>query len=251
MYIDSHCHIHLPQLRDKIPELIKRMTASHISHALCVSLSLEDFPLLLTLIECYHNIYASVGVHPNYNGAFELTETQLGDLAVHPRVIAIGETGLDYYNCKNDPILQQKRFRTHIRVSKAVNKPLIIHTRLAGEDTLRILVEEGNINGVIHCFNESQKIADNAIKLGLYLSFSGIVTFKNAMLVQTIARSIPIERMLIETDSPYLAPVPYRGQVNEPSLVKYVGDFIGNLRNMSSVEIGKFTSKNFFNLFKI
>lgn len=257
-YVDSHSHIHLPEFLEQLPEIINRMTQNFVSHTLCVSLNLLDFPQVLKLIERYSCIYGSVGVHPNYIDIPEPNEDQLITLAAHPRVIAIGETGLDYHFLKSNFTSQHQRFRTHIRVSRKTRKPLIVHTRLAAADTLRILREEGaspekgGVAGVIHCFTESQEIADEAIALGFYISFSGIVTFKNAKALQAVARTIPLECMLIETDSPYLAPVPFRGRkINEPSLVSYIAAFIAKLRGISVAEVGYHISNNFFKLFKI
>lgn len=257
-YVDSHCHINLPELLGQLPDVMNRMVKHNVSHALCVSLNISNVPQILELAERYSSIYGSVGVHPDYiNISEEPTEDQLVTLARHPRIIAIGETGLDYHRLKGDLEWQRQRFRVHIRASRKIRKPLIIHTRFAAEDTLHILNEEGaavkngGTAGVMHCFTESQKIADTAIALGFYISFSGIVTFKNAKAVQAVARSIPLECMLIETDSPYLAPVPFRGKTNEPSFVSYIAAFIADLRGISAEEVGYHTSNNFFKLFKI
>jgi TatD DNase family protein len=202
-------------------------------------------------------VYASVGVHPDYENEKEPTVEGLCNLAQHPKVVAIGETGLDYYRLTGDLAWQRDRFRTHIRASRLIKKPLIIHTRSASEDTLLIMKEEGagvangGVAGVMHCFTESKSVAEAAIEMGFYISFSGIVTFKNAKDLQEVARTIPLERMLIETDAPYLAPVPFRGKLNEPGLVKYVGDFIADLRGISKETLAKQTTENFFNLFNV
>lgn len=257
MYIDSHCHINFPDLAARLPEIFGKMAENQVSHALCVSVDLPDFPQVLALAEQYPNVYASVGVHPDYEDTPEPSLDELIRLADHPRIVAIGETGLDYYRLQGDLEWQRERFRTHIRASRATGKPLIIHTRAASEDTIRILREEGaspeagGAAGVMHCFTESQAVADAAIELGFYISFSGIVTFKSAKDLQAVARTIPLERMLIETDSPYLAPVPFRGKTNEPGFVRHVGEFIADLRGISAAEVARQTSDNFFKLFGI
>ncbi|MBV8624877.1 MAG: TatD family hydrolase [Herbaspirillum sp.] len=257
MYIDSHCHINFPDLAARLPEIFGKMAENQVSHALCVSVDLPDFPQVLALAEQYPNVYASVGVHPDYEDTPEPSVEELVRLADHPRIIAIGETGLDYYRLQGDLEWQRERFRVHIRASRATGKPLIIHTRSASEDTIRILREEGaspeagGVAGVMHCFTESQEVADAAIELGFYISFSGIVTFKSAKDLQQVARTIPLERMLIETDSPYLAPVPYRGKTNEPGYVRHVGEFIADLRGIPAAEVARQTSDNFFKLFGI
>ncbi|KAF1038938.1 MAG: putative metal-dependent hydrolase YcfH [Herbaspirillum frisingense] len=257
MYIDSHCHINFPDLAARLPEIFGKMAENQVSHALCVSVDLPDFPQVLALAEQYPNVYASVGVHPDYEDTQEPDVEQLVKLADHPRIVAIGETGLDYYRLQGDLEWQRERFRTHIRASRRTGKPLIIHTRSASEDTIRILREEGaspdagGAAGVMHCFTESQEVADAAIALGFYISFSGIVTFKSAKDLQQVARTIPLERMLIETDSPYLAPVPFRGKTNEPGYVRHVGEFIADLRGIPAAEVACQTSDNFFKLFGI
>ncbi|BEV15987.1 TatD family hydrolase [Herbaspirillum sp. DW155] len=257
MYIDSHCHINFPDLAARLPEIFGKMAENQVSHALCVSVDLPDFPQVLALAEQYPHVYASVGVHPDYEETPEPSLEELIRLADHPRIVAIGETGLDYYRLQGDLEWQRERFRTHIRASRATRKPLIIHTRSASEDTIRILQEEGaspqagGVAGVMHCFTESQAVADAAIELGFYISFSGIVTFKSAKDLQQVARTIPLERMLIETDSPYLAPVPFRGKTNEPGYVRHVGEFIADLRGIPAAEVARQTSENFFTLFGI
>src|SRR5450830_2008387 len=257
MFIDSHCHIDFPELAARMPELRAKMAENGVTHALCVSVDLPDFPRVLALAEQYPNIFASVGVHPDYEDTPEPTVEQLVELSNHPKIVAIGETGLDYYRLTGDLEWQRERFRTHIRASRATGKPLIIHTRSAAEDTIRIMQEEGanpeagGAGGVMHCFTESLEVAQAAIALGFYISFSGIVTFKSAKALQEVARSIPLERMLIETDAPYLAPVPHRGKTNEPGLVRHVAEFIADLRGIAVEEVARHTSDNFFNLFNI
>jgi TatD DNase family protein len=249
MYIDSHCHINFPGLAENMPAILERMAENKVTHALCVSVDLPDFPQVLQLAERHHNVFASVGVHPDYPDTVEPTVEDLVRLADHPKIIAIGETGLDYFRLEGDLEWQRERFRTHIRASRATGKPLIIHTRAAADDTLRIMREEGASAGVMHCFTESLAVAEAAIELGFYISFSGIVTFKSAKDLQAVARAIPLERMLIETDAPYLAPVPFRGRTNEPGYVRHVAEFIATLRGEPLDRIARATTANFFNLF--
>jgi len=227
------------------------MRANQVSDALCVSVDLEKFPQILALAEQHDNIYASVGVHPDYELEAEPTQEELVRLAKHPKVIAIGETGLDYFRLTGDLEWQRKRFRTHIRAAVESGKPLIIHTRSASADTLRLMQEEGadKIGGVMHCFTESLEVALAAIEMNFYISFSGIVTFKKALELKEVATRIPLERMLIETDSPYLAPVPFRGKLNQPGYVKHVAEEIAKLRGISVEAVGEATSNNFNNLF--
>ncbi len=229
------------------------MADNAVTHALCVSVKLETFARVLALAEAYPHLYASVGVHPDNNDCEEPDVDRLLALAAHPRVVAIGETGLDYYWHKDKPEWQRERFRTHIRAARACNKPLIIHTRDSAEDTLRLMREEGADapGGVMHCFTESREVAEAALDLGFYISFSGIVTFKNAKALKEVARYVPLERMLIETDAPYLAPVPHRGKQNEPGFVKHVAEHIAELRDVPVDTIARQTTDNFMNLFKI
>lgn len=227
------------------------MRQNEISHALCVAVNLEDFPGIQRLAEQYEHIYASVGVHPDHESDAEPTQALLVQLARHPKVIAIGETGLDYFRLKGDLEWQRARFRTHIRAARECRKPLIIHTREAAQDTLRLMAEENaaEAGGVMHCFTESLEVALAAIEMNFYISFSGIVTFKNAISLKEVACSIPLERILIETDSPYLAPVPFRGKLNQPAYVKHVAEEIARLRGISLSEVGHATSENFHRLF--
>lgn len=251
MYIDSHCHIDFPDLAGKLPEVFSLMAENQVSHALCISVELEKFPQVLTLAETHPNVYASVGVHPDHEDCTEPTVEQLVALADHPKVVAIGETGLDYFRLTGDLEWQRERFRIHIRAARASGKPLVIHTRSAAVDTLRLMREEraGEAGGVMHCFTESLAVAEAAIELGFYISFSGIVTFKNAVALREVAAVIPLERMLIETDSPYLAPVPHRGRTNQPGYVKHVAEEIGRVRGIDPEAVGKITTENFFRLF--
>lgn len=240
-----------------MPELLQSMRDNGVTHALCVSVDLPDFPQVLALAEQYPHIYASVGVHPDYVETEEPTAEQLVTLSQHPKIVAIGETGLDYFRLKGDLEWQRERFRQHIRASRICGKPLIIHTRAAAEDTIRILQEEGagtdkgGVAGVMHCFTESLEVALAAIEMGFYISFSGILTFKSAKDIQAVAKALPIERILIETDSPYLAPMPHRGKMNEPAFVRHVGEYLADLKGMSVTQVQEITSNNFFELFKI
>lgn len=257
MYIDSHCHINFPELAARMPDILAKMAENQVTHALCVSVDLPDFPQVLALAHQYPHIYASVGVHPDYEDTPEPTVEQLVQLADDPKIIAIGETGLDYYRLEGDLEWQRERFRTHIRASRITRKPLIIHTRAASEDTIRILREEGaspeagGVAGVMHCFTESLEVARAAIELGFYISFSGIVTFKSAKDLQAVALEVPLERMLIETDSPYLAPVPFRGRTNEPGYVAHVGEYIAKLKGIAVEDVAAHTTANFFKLFNL
>jgi TatD DNase family protein len=253
MFVDSHCHLDFPELADRLDAIVAAMAENQVTHALCISVTLEDFPRVRAIAERFGHIYGSVGVHPDYPDVPEVSGEELIMLADHPKIVAIGETGLDYYRIKEDCEWQRQRFRTHIRAARRCGKPLVIHTREAAADTLRIMREEkaGEIGGVMHCFTESWETARAALDLGFYISFSGIVTFKNARVLREVAQQVPLERMLVETDSPYLAPVPYRGKTNEPALVRYVAEEIARLRGIDPAEVAANTTKNFFNLFKI
>lgn len=257
MYIDSHCHINFPELAARMPEILGKMATNKVTHALCVSVDLPDFPQVLALAEQYPNIFASVGVHPDYLDTPEPTVDQLVRLSDHPKVIAIGETGLDYFRLKGDLEWQRERFRVHINASRITRKPLIIHTRASSEDTIRLMQEEGagteagGVAGVMHCFTESLEVAEAALAMGFYISFSGIVTFKSAKELQAVARAVPLERILIETDSPYLAPVPHRGKMNEPGFVCHVAEYLAILKEVPLEQVAKQTTDNFFNLFNV
>lgn len=251
MLVDSHCHLDFPDLANRLPEVLQRMQDNQVGLAVCIGVNLEDFPKVLALAESQPRLYATVGVHPEYTDVDEPDEERLVALAAHPKVIAIGETGLDYYWQKDKPEWQRERFRTHIRAGRRAGKPLVVHTRDSAADTLRVLKEEGadTVGGVMHCFTENWEIASLALDLGFYLSFSGIVTFKNAAIVKEVARKCPLDRILVETDSPYLAPVPYRGKPNEPAYVRYVAEEIASLRSQSVEMIHQATTDNFFSLF--
>uniref|UniRef100_B1XUQ7 Hydrolase, TatD family n=1 Tax=Polynucleobacter necessarius subsp. necessarius (strain STIR1) TaxID=452638 RepID=B1XUQ7_POLNS len=258
MFIDSHCHLDFPEFQSRLPEVLANMQAAKVSHALCVSVDLPDFPNVLKLAKDHPNLYASVGVHPDYEDTPEPSLEFLVSTAIaNSKIVAIGETGLDYYRMGDRSYesmeWQRDRFRTHIRASIASQKPLIIHTRSASEDTIKILKEEGaqKIGGVMHCFTESYEVAKDAMDMGFYISFSGIVTFKSAKDLQETCKRVPLNRMLIETDSPYLAPIPYRGKTNEPAWVSKVGEFIADLKGVSVEELANHTSDNFYQCFQL
>ena len=251
MLVDSHCHLNFPELQSNMEQIRASMHDNQVGHALCISVTLKDFPQVLTLAETYPNFFASVGVHPDYEDEPPFTVDDLVNLANHPKVIAIGETGLDYFRLTGDLEWQRERFRTHIRAAIKSQKPLVIHTRSAAEDTLRIMREEKAqlVGGVLHCFTESLEVALEAIDLGFYISFSGIVTFKNAVMLKEVASQLPLDRILVETDSPYLAPIPYRGKINQPAYVKHVAEELSRIRNVPLAEIMEATTANFFRLF--
>ena len=252
MLVDSHCHIDFPDYADGAAPLLANMRVAGVGHALCVSVDLERFPNVLALAEAHPNVFASVGVHPDHQDCEEPTVERLLDLARHPKVVAIGETGLDYYRLPREAVdWQRERFRTHIRAARQAGKPLIVHTRSAADDTLAILREEAasETGGVMHCFTESWQVARAALELGFYISFSGIVTFKSAAELREVARQVPLDRLLVETDSPYLAPVPYRGKRNEPAYVRHVAELIADLRGVPVQAVDEATTENFFRLF--
>lgn len=251
MLIDSHCHLDFPELAGRLDEVFARMRENQVTHALCVSVNLGDFPQVLALAAAHAHLYASVGVHPDYPDVAEPSVDDLVQLAQHPKIVAIGETGLDYYRLTGDLEWQRARFRNHIRAARECRKPLIIHTRAAAEDTIRIMQEEGAgvAGGVMHCFTETWEVAQAALDMGFYISFSGIVTFKNAKSLKEVAQKVPLDRMLIETDSPYLAPVPFRGKTNEPGFVKHVAEEIARLRSCDTAVIAQHTTNNFNKLF--
>ena len=254
MFIDSHCHldrIDLTPYHNNFAEFVTDAERQGIQHMLCIAIDLESYPAMRELVEPYENISLSVGVHPNATEGREPTVDELLELAGHRKVIAIGETGLDYFHGKGDLDWQRERFKNHIKVAKILNKPLIIHTRDAGHDALDILKQEGadQVGGIIHCFTEDWAYAEKALDLNFYISFSGIVTFKNALAIKETAQKIPAERFLIETDSPYLAPAPFRGKPNYPTYVRYVAEYIAGLRGITVAETAKLTGDNFHSLF--
>lgn len=251
MFVDSHCHLNFPDLVKDLDLHLAQMLENKVSHALCVAVDMENLPQIFALAEEHENLFASVGVHPSHEEGEEPSLERLLELAQWPKVVAIGETGLDYYWHKDKPEWQRERFRTHIRAACAAGLPLIIHTRESAADTLQILREEGaeKVGGVMHCFTESWEVAEQALALGFYISFSGIVTFKTAQELKEVAKRVPLDRLLIETDAPYLAPVPFRGKMNHPALVRHVAEHIADLRGMPVAELAAATSDNFFRLF--
>lgn len=253
MLVDSHCHLDFPELAGRLDAIIEAMRGNQVTHALCISVTLQDFPQVRAIAERFDHIYATVGVHPDYPDVPEFSPEELVRLADHPKIVAIGETGLDYYRIKDDCEWQRQRFRAHIRAARRCRKPLVVHTRDAAADTLDIMREEGarEVGGVMHCFTGDWETAQAAMDLGFYISFSGIVTFKNAQSLRDVARRVPLERMLVETDSPYLAPAPHRGKTNEPAFVRFVAEEIARLRGLELAEVADQTTQNFFNLFRI
>lgn len=251
MFVDSHCHLNFPELAQNLDQYLALMEENQVTHALCVGVDLENLPQVLALAEEHENLFASVGVHPSHEDGEDPTIEKLVELAQWDKVVAIGETGLDYYWHKDKPEWQRERFRNHIRAARAVGLPLIVHMREAAEDTLQVLREEGaeTVGGVMHCFVESWEIAKQALDLGFYISFSGVVTFKSATALQEVARKVPRDRLLIETDAPYLAPVPFRGKLNHPALVRHVAEHLADVRGMPLAEIARASRENFFRLF--
>lgn len=263
MFTDSHCHLAMPELSAQLPAIRQAMADAQVDRALCICTTMEEFPAVHALATTYDNFWATVGVHPDNEGVQEPSLDDLLQCAGQPRVVAIGETGLDYYGMEDrkggrsiaDLEWQRDRFRTHIRAARQSRKPLVIHTRSASDDTLAILREEGEdasataAGGVFHCFTETDQVARAALDLGFYISFSGIVTFKNAQHLRDVAAFVPLDRLLIETDSPYLAPVPYRGKPNNPSYVPFVARQIAAVRGMPVEAVAAATSRNFERLF--
>lgn len=260
MFTDSHCHLNFPELLSQLPTIRQAMSSAQVDRALCICTSLEEFPGVHGLATEYDNFWATVGVHPENEGVAEPTMQDLLTRGRLPRVVGIGETGLDYFRLLDrsvaDMAWQRERFRIHIRAARQLAKPLVIHTRSAADDTLAILREEGengasgSAGGAFHCFTETIEVARVALDLGFYISFSGILTFKNAQDLRAVAAFVPLDRLLIETDSPYLAPVPYRGKTNNPSLVPYVAAQLAQLRNCTVAHIAEATNRNFEVLFK-
>jgi TatD DNase family protein len=257
MYVDSHCHLSFPELSGNLPAIRRAMAEAQVDRALCICMTLEEFEQVHALATGYDNFWCSAGVHPDSEGVREPSAEDLLRLAQRPRVVAIGETGLDYYRLNgrtiDDMQWQRLRFAVHIRAALAVSLPLVVHTRNAAVDTLRILREEGaeRTGGVFHCFTESRDVARAALDLGFYISFSGIVTFKAAAELREVARFVPLDRCLIETDSPYLAPVPYRGKVNSPAYVPFVARQLAELKGVAMKVIAQATTENFERLFRI
>lgn len=263
MYTDSHCHLNFPELVGEMSTILAAMQAAQVDRALCISTTLEEFAQVHRLALEHEHIWATVGVHPDNEGVHEPTLDDLLQRGRLPKVVGIGETGLDYYRLGErtvaDMAWQRQRFVTHIEAGRALDLPLVIHTRSASEDTLRLLREHGGFDGapqtqavsrgVFHCFTETREVARAALDLGFYISFSGIITFKTAQDLRDVVRFVPLDRMLIETDSPYLAPVPYRGKTNNPSYVPFVAHQIADLLGLTSEAVGRLTSENFERLF--
>ena len=253
MFVDSHCHLDFPELREALPQVLDAMGDNRVTHALCIGVEMDAWPNVHALATAHPNLYASVGVHPDYEDLDEPSVDLLVARAHEPKVVAIGETGLDYYRRSGDLEWQRARFRTHIRAAREAARPLVIHTRAAADDTIAIMRDEraGESGGVMHCFTEKWDVAQRAIDLGFHISFSGIVTFRNAGEIKDVAKRVPLDRMLIETDSPYLAPVPHRGKRNQPAWVRHVAEEIATLREVPVETIAQATSDNFFALFGI
>jgi TatD DNase family protein len=257
MFVDSHCHLNFPDYAETLVQVRADMATAQVDRALCISTTLEEFPQVQALAERFDNFWATVGVHPDNEGKQEPTFEDLVSRAQLPRVVGIGETGLDYYRLGErsvaDMAWQRERFRVLIAAARATGLPLVIHTREASDDTLAILREEGQgkVRGVFHCFTENEAVARAALDLGFYISFSGILTFKNAQALRDVARMVPIERCLIETDSPYLAPAPHRGKTNSPAYVAFVARQLADLKGLTEAEVGRITSSNFEDLFSL
>jgi TatD DNase family protein len=253
MLVDSHCHLDFPELQADLPGVLARMRENGVTHALTISTTLETFPAVFAVAKSQPNLWCSAGVHPDERrDGREATLEELVRMAQDPKVVAIGETGLDYFRVEGDTEWQRERFRTHIRAARSLGKPLVIHTRASAEDTLRIMREEGagEVGGVMHCFTEAWEVAEGAMAQGFLISFSGIVTFKNAKDLKEVARRVPLDHMLVETDSPYLAPVPHRGKSNQPAFVRHVAEEIAALRGMALEDVARATTENFFRLFR-
>ena len=253
MLVDSHCHLDFPELNADLSGVLSRMRDNGVTHALTISTTLETFPAVRAVAQAHTNVWCSAGVHPDERrDGREVELEELIAMGSDERVVAIGETGLDYYRVEGDTQWQRERFRTHIRAARRLAKPLVIHTRAAAEDTLRVMREEGaeEVGGVMHCFTETWEVARGAMDLGFHISFSGIVTVKNAKDLTDGARRVPLDRMLVETDSPYLAPVPHRGKPNQPAFVKHVAEEIAALRAIPFDEVARATTENFFRLFR-
>jgi TatD DNase family protein len=255
MYVDSHCHLSFPELRARLPEIRAAMAAAEVDRALCICTTLEEFDDVHAIALAHDNFWCSAGVHPDNEGVREPSVDDLLALAARPRVVAIGETGLDYYRLNGRSIeameWQRERFRVHIRASRATALPLVVHTRSASDDTIAVLREEGAEAGVFHCFTETEAVARAALDLGFYISFSGILTFKTAQALRDVASFVPLDRCLIETDSPYLAPVPHRGKTNSPAFVPFVAQQIAALKGVPVEAVAQATSANFERLFKL
>ncbi len=255
MFVDSHCHLNFPELRNRLPEVLHAMAAARVDRALSICTTLEEFDAVQAHALAHDPLWCTVGVHPDNEGIVEPTIEALLERARRPRVIGLGETGLDYYRLNGRSVAemawQRERFAVHIRAARACGLPLVVHTRGAGADTLAMLRDEGQgaVRGVFHCFTESQVVADAALEMGFFISFSGILTFRNAQELRQVAQTVPLERCLIETDSPYLAPMPHRGKVNQPAWVAHVAEGLAQIKGLDVTEVAQVTSANFDSLF--
>lgn len=255
MFIDSHCHLSFPELASQVDAIRNAMATARVKAALCICTTIEEFPRVHALAQQHDNFWATVGVHPDSEGVHEPTVEELVALGRLDRVVAVGETGLDYYRLNGRSVAdmewQRERLRVHVRAARLLAKPLVIHTRSASEDTLHILREEGadQVGGVFHCFTETQQVADAALEMGFHISFSGILTFRNAQDLRDVARRVPLERCLVETDSPYLAPMPHRGKLNTPALVPHVAQELARIKGLDVEEVAKVTCSNTCRLF--
>ena len=257
MYVDSHCHLSFPELHDRVPDLRREMAAAAVDRALCICTTLEEFERVHALALAHDNFWCTVGVHPDNEGVQEPCVEDLVSRAGLPRVVAIGETGLDYYRLAGRSVeemaWQRDRFRVHIRAARATGLPLVVHTRSASADTLALLREDGQgaVRGVFHCFTETMEVAAAALDMGFDISFSGILTFRNAEELRAVARFVPLERCLVETDSPYLAPMPHRGKTNQPAWVAHVAAKLAELKGLPVARVAQATSANFERLFNL
>ena len=255
MFVDSHCHLSFPELRSRIDEIRRDMAAARVDRALCICTTIEEFDTVHALARAHDNLWCTVGVHPDSEGVLEPSEADLVDRAALPRVVGIGETGLDYYRLNGRSVAdmqwQRDRFGVHIRAARRTGLPLVVHTRSASDDTLAVLRDEGQgaVTGVFHCFTETREVARAALDLGFLISFSGIVTFRNAEDLREVVRMVPLDRCLIETDAPYLAPVPHRGRTNTPAWVPHVAQQIAVLKGVPLETVAARTSENFERLF--
>ncbi|MEE9321073.1 MAG: TatD family hydrolase [Granulosicoccus sp.] len=249
--VDSHCHLNFPDFADRLPDILQNAADNQIGHLLCIATSWENCPQVVALAREYAQITASIGVHPTNEGGHEPSVAELVEASQDPQVVAIGETGLDYFRSSGDLSWQHERFHRHIEAARQLKKPLIIHTRSAAADTMQTLRDHqaADAGGVMHCFAEDWAVAEAALDIGFYISFSGIVTFKNAKAVQEVATKAPLDRILVETDAPYLAPAPHRGKMNEPAYVRHTAEFVAELRGISLDALAEATTDNFFRLF--
>ena len=250
--VDSHCHLDFPELSTDIPKIIDNAASHDVSIMQTICTRISDFPKIRSIAEQYNNIYCSVGIHPHNVKDETTTAEELVELAQHQKVIGIGETGLDYFYEHSPRELQQQSFREHIEAARKTKLPLIVHTRDADEDMVTMLTEEhkkGVFPGLIHCFSSTNKVSNAALELGLYISISGIITFKKAEELRDVVKDIPLNRLLVETDAPYLAPAPHRGKTNEPAFTKHTAEYLAKLKNISYEELAATTTQNFFDLF--